>query len=95
MVPFMSIMVRARVRGTGVRWGEAEVERIVATVAELLVTLSSGLSAGAAVHINLVEYPVRMETDIRPALRRFVPSYHRATRMTFRGSTQATTGNHA
>ncbi len=51
----------------------------VATLAELSATLSSGLLTGAAVYINLVEHPARMQTGIRPALTEFAPSYHRAT----------------
>ncbi len=53
--------------------------RIVTTFAELIATLSSGLFTGAAVYINLVEHPARMETGIRPALTEFAPSYKRAT----------------
>ena len=53
--------------------------RIVTTLAELIATLSSGLFTGAAVYINLVEHPARMETGIRPALTEFTPSYKRAT----------------
>src|SRR3712207_8112811 len=45
----------------------------------LIATLSSGLFAGAAVYINLVEHPARMQTGIRSALAEFAPSYHRAT----------------
>ena len=51
----------------------------LATLAELIATLSSGLFTGAAVYINLVEHPARMQTGIRPALTEFAPSYHRAT----------------
>jgi uncharacterized membrane protein len=53
--------------------------RIVTTLAELIATLSSGLFTGAAVYINLVEHPARMETGVRPALTEFAPSYKRAT----------------
>ena len=53
--------------------------RILTTLAELIATLSSGLFAGAAVYINLVEHPARMQTGIRPALTEFAPSYKRAT----------------
>jgi uncharacterized membrane protein len=53
--------------------------RILTTLAELIATLSSGLFAGAAVYINLVEHPARMQTGIRPALTQFAPSYKRAT----------------
>ncbi len=49
------------------------------TLAELTATLSSGLFTGAAVYINLVEHPARMQTGIRPALAEFAPSYKRAT----------------
>jgi uncharacterized membrane protein len=55
------------------------VRRIVTTLAELTATLSSGLFAGAAVYINLVEHPARMQTGIRPALAEFAPSYKRTT----------------
>jgi uncharacterized membrane protein len=51
----------------------------VAMLAELIATLSSGLFTGAAVYINLVEHPARMQTGVRPALTEFAPSYHRAT----------------
>ena len=54
-------------------------KRILTALAELTATLSSGLFAGAAVYINLVEHPARMQTGIRPALTEFAPSYHRAT----------------
>ncbi len=55
--------------------------RIVATLAELIATLSSGLFAGASVYINLVEHPARMQTGTRPTLAEFAPSYKRATIM--------------
>jgi uncharacterized membrane protein len=55
------------------------VKRIVGTLAELIATLSSGLFAGAAVYINLVEHPARMEAGTKLALTEFAPSYHRAT----------------
>ena len=54
-------------------------KRIVGTLAELIATLFSGLFTGAAIYINLVEHPARMETGILPALTEFAPSYHRAT----------------
>jgi hypothetical protein len=38
----------------------SELRRILGTLAELIATLSSGLFAGAAVYINLVEHPARM-----------------------------------
>ncbi len=57
----------------------SESKGIVTALAELIATLSSGLFTGAAVYINLVEHPARMQTGIRPALTEFAPSYHRAT----------------
>ena len=57
----------------------SESRRIVATLAKLVATLSSGLFTGAAVYINLVEHPARMQAGIRPALAEFAPSYKRAT----------------
>ncbi len=57
----------------------SESKRILTTLAELTATMSSGLFAGAAIYINLVEHPARMQTGIRPALTEFAPSYHRAT----------------
>jgi|SRR5829696_1181262 len=53
--------------------------RNVTTLAELIATLSSGLFAGAAVYINLVEHPARMQAGTRLALAEFPPSYKRAT----------------
>jgi uncharacterized membrane protein len=53
--------------------------RNVTTLAELIATLSSGLFAGAAVYINLVEHPARMQAGTRLALAEFAPSYKRAT----------------
>lgn len=55
--------------------------RIVATLAGLIATLSSGLFAGASVYVNLVEHPARMQTGTRSALAEFAPSYKRATVM--------------
>ena len=52
---------------------------MVATVAELLATLSAGLFAGASVYINLVEHPARVQAGTHVALAEFAPSYHRAT----------------
>src|ERR687893_2709248 len=54
-------------------------KRVVTRLAETIATLSSGLFAGAAVYINLVEHPARMQTGVRPALTEFAPSYKRAT----------------
>jgi uncharacterized membrane protein len=55
------------------------VKRIVAAVAELLATLSSGMFAGASLYINLVEHPARMQAGTHVALAEFAPSYRRAT----------------
>ena len=55
--------------------------RIVTTLAELTATLSSGLFTGAAIYINLVEHPARMQAGTRLALTEFAPSYKRATVM--------------
>ena len=54
-------------------------KRMVATVAELLAKLSSGLFAGASLYINLVEHPARMQAGHHVALAEFAPSYRRAT----------------
>ena len=40
-----------------------------------------GVFAGAAIYINLVEHPARMEGGTALALTEWVPSYRRATRM--------------
>ena len=50
-------------------------------IAERLATLASGLFTGAAIYINLVEHPARMQAGTQLALTEFAPSYHRATRM--------------
>jgi uncharacterized membrane protein len=55
--------------------------RFVTTLAELTATLSSGLFTGAAIYINLVEHPARMQAGTRLALTEFAPSYKRATVM--------------
>lgn len=48
---------------------------------EMLSTLSAGLFAGAAVYINLVEHPARMECGTGLAVTEFAPSYRRAAIM--------------
>lgn len=45
---------------------------------EIVSTLSAGMFAGAAIYINLVEHPARMEGGTELALREFAPSYRRA-----------------
>jgi uncharacterized membrane protein len=46
---------------------------------EIISTLSAGLFAGAAIYINLVEHPARMECGTVLAVTEFAPSYHKAT----------------
>ncbi len=48
-------------------------------LAERIATLASGLFTGAAIYINLVEHPARMQAGAQLALTEFAPSYHRAT----------------
>jgi hypothetical protein len=47
----------------------------------LVATVCCGIFAGAALYINLVEHPARMEGGTALALTEWVPSYRRATRM--------------
>jgi hypothetical protein len=46
---------------------------------EVAAVLASGLFAGAAVYINLVEHPARVQCGTELAVAQFGPSYHRAT----------------
>jgi len=48
---------------------------------EFLATLSCGLFAGAAIYVNLVEHPARMECGTKLAATVWAPSYARATVM--------------
>lgn len=48
---------------------------------ELIATLCAGLFAGAAIYINVVEHPARMECGTNLAFKEFGPSYRRATVM--------------
>ena len=50
-------------------------------VLELIATLCAGLFAGAAIYVNLVEHPARMETGAAAAIRQWRPSYRRGTSM--------------
>jgi uncharacterized membrane protein len=50
-------------------------------IMETLATFCAGLFAGAAIYINLVEHPARMQCGIDLAIKEFAPSYHRATIM--------------
>jgi hypothetical protein len=48
---------------------------------EIIATLAAGLFAGAAIFINLVEHPARMEGGTAAALKEWRPSYKKATLM--------------
>jgi len=48
---------------------------------EFVAALCSGIFAGAAVYINLVEHPARLECGLARAVAEFRPSYRRATVM--------------
>ena len=48
---------------------------------QVSATLCAALFAGAALYINLVEHPARMELDTRSAAMQWVSSYKRATWM--------------
>ena len=50
-------------------------------VAEYIAILSCALFTGAAVYINLVEHPARMQCGVELAATEFAPSYRRATVM--------------
>src|SRR5256714_13325409 len=50
-------------------------------LAQFLTTLCCGLFAGAAIYINLVEHPARMECGTELAATEFGPSYRRAAIM--------------
>ena len=50
-------------------------------IAEFVAVLTCGLFAGAAVYVNLVEHPARMECGIELAATEFPPSYRRGTIM--------------
>jgi len=50
-------------------------------VLELIATLCTALFAGAAIYINLVEHPARVETGTSAAVLQWRPSYRRATVM--------------
>jgi hypothetical protein len=48
---------------------------------QIVATLLTGLFAGAAIYINLVEHPARMECGTDLAIKEFAPSNRRATLM--------------
>jgi hypothetical protein len=50
-------------------------------IAEFVAVLSCSLFTGAAVYINLVEHPARMQCGVEIAATEFPPSYQRATVM--------------
>lgn len=50
-------------------------------VFETIATLACGIFTGAAVYINLVEHPARMQCGTRLAATEFAPSYRRASVM--------------
>jgi hypothetical protein len=50
-------------------------------IAEFVAVLACGLFAGAALYINLVEHPARMECGVELAATEFPPSYRRGTIM--------------
>ncbi|MEX2222687.1 MAG: DUF1772 domain-containing protein [Candidatus Rokuibacteriota bacterium] len=50
-------------------------------ILELVVTLCTGLFAGAAIYVSLVEHPARVEGGTPLALAEFGPSYRRASVM--------------
>lgn len=45
----------------------------------MIAIVASGLFAGAAIYINLVEHPARLSCGTPLAVREFAPSYRRAT----------------
>jgi hypothetical protein len=50
-------------------------------IAEFVAVLASALFTGAAVYINLVEHPARMQCGVELAATEFAPSYRRGTVM--------------
>lgn len=54
---------------------------MLVTVAGFIATYCTGLFAGAALYIDLVEHPARMECGTSLAIAQFRPSYRRATVM--------------
>ncbi len=51
------------------------------TIIEFIAVLSCAIFAGAAIYINVVEHPVRMQCDTKTAATIWAPSYKRATLM--------------
>ena len=50
-------------------------------IAEFIAVLSCSLFTGAAVYVNLVEHPARMQCGLEIAATEFAPSYRRGTIM--------------
>ena len=50
-------------------------------IAEFVAVLTCGLFTGAAVYVNLVEHPARMECGVEIAAAEFSPSYRRGSVM--------------
>ena len=50
-------------------------------ILELIATFCTAIFAGAAIYINLVEHPARLECGTAAAVREWRPSYRRATLM--------------
>ena len=48
---------------------------------ELIATVCAGLFAGAAIYVNLVEHPARVEVGTAAAVKQWRPSYRRGTVM--------------
>ena len=48
---------------------------------ELIAALCTGLFTGAAIYVNLVEHPARVETGTAAAVNQWRPSYRRGTVM--------------
>jgi uncharacterized membrane protein len=50
-------------------------------VSEIVATFASGIFAGAALYINLVEHPARLSCGVQMAMTEWRPSYRRGTLM--------------
>ena len=53
----------------------------VGLILELIATFCTAIFAGAAIYINLVEHPARVECGTAVAVKQWRPSYRRATLM--------------
>jgi hypothetical protein len=61
--------------------GEMQAYGEVRMIWESIATVSSGLFAGAALYVTLVEHPARVQCGTEIAVTEFGPSYHRAAVM--------------